>query len=215
MFNYDGTYNQIIKKASTSFGGALVVFEGHPQLLVGGFNFNLNDLTPGVVLPCGTPVYCDEAARTITPLVTAKVTAVDGNDATKVTVADNGFGGTALNVGDVVAILPASLNTVMTSGNYATIEAIDGLEITLSDAITSLAANKILVQLDSSKKVKVVPNAILPYDVMRSADAISVDGDGMIGNDRPLLERRMPPYNDALKAAVQANGHKLTFSNRK
>lgn len=215
MFNYDGTYNQIIKKASTSFGGALVVFEGHPQLLVGGFNFNLNDLTPGVVLPCGTPVYCDEAARTITPLVTAKVTAVDGSDATKVTVADNGFGGTALNVGDVVAILPASLNTVITSGNYATIEAIDGLEITLSDEITSLAANKILVQLDASKKVKVVPNAILPYDVMRSADAVSVDGDGMIGNDRPLLERRMPPYNDALKAAVQANGHKLTFSNRK
>ena len=67
MYNYDGTYNQIIKKAGTKFGGALVVFEGHPQLLVGGFNFNLNDLpAPGVVMPCGTPVYCDEAERTIT-----------------------------------------------------------------------------------------------------------------------------------------------------
>ncbi len=216
MINYDGTYNQIIKKSSTKLGGALVVFEGHPQLLVGGFNFDLDDLpAPGIVLPCGTPVYCDEAARTITPVVTATVSAVDGTDATKVTLADVGFGTCAFNVGDTVAIVPASLNTVITSGNYATITAIDGLEITLSGEITSLTANKVIVQLDSSKKIKAVPNAILPYDVCRSADAISVDGDGMIGNDRPLLERRMPPYNDALKAAVQANGHKLTFSNRK
>lgn len=226
MINYDGTYNQIIKKASTKFGGALVVFEGHPQLLVGGFNFTLTDLpAPGVVLPCGTPVYCDEAERTITPLVTAAVESISQTNSKVVTLKDNGFGGCAFNVGDTVAILPVSLSTAVenvgadpgpAATNYTTIAAINGNVITLADAITSLAANSVLVQLDATThEVKVVPNAILPYDVCRSADAVSVDGDGMIGNDRPMLERRMPPYNDALKAAVQANGHKLTFSNRK
>ena len=215
MLNYDGTYNQIIKKASTSFGGALVVFEGHPQLLVGGFNFNLNDLTPGVVLPCGTPVYCDEAARTITPLVTAKVKTVGAGKT--LVLEDNGFGATPLKVGDTIGRIPSDLTAAVGENDFSgEVTAVDGNTITVSTSTSVLVAGDVLVQVDAtSLKVPVIPNAILPYDVMRSADAVSVDGDGMIGNDRPLLERRMPPYNAALKAAVQANGHKLTFSNRK
>lgn len=227
MIQFTGTFNQVIKGSGKKFGGALVVFEGHPQLLVGGFNYDLNDLPPaGVVLPCGTPVYCDEANRTITPLVTASVESVSQSDAKVVTLKDIGFGGCAFNVGDTIGILPSDLSTALENAeaagnspavtNYVTIAAIDGNVITLSAAISALKAGDVLVQLDAdSHEVKVIPNAITPYDVVRSADAISVDGDGMIGNDRPLLERRMPPYNDALKAAVQANGHKLTFSNRK
>ena len=46
-----GTFNQIVK-ASAKFGGALVVFEGKPELLVGGFNFNKDDLpAPGDLVP--------------------------------------------------------------------------------------------------------------------------------------------------------------------
>lgn len=212
MLNYDGTFNQIVKKASTKFGGALVVFEGHPQLLVGGFNYNLDDLpAPGNVLPCGTPVYCDEQERTITPIITATAKTVANG---VVTVYDNGFGHCAFSVGDTVGELPSDLTTAVS--NYATVTAVEGNKITLSSTITGFTAGDILVVLDATtKKVKAIPNAITPYDVVRDANAISVDGDGMIGNDRPLLERRMPPYNDALKAAVQANGHKLTFSNRK
>lgn len=212
MIEFDGTFNQVIRSASKSFGGALVVFEGHPQLLVGGFNYNLDDLpAPGSVLPCGTPVYCDEINRTITPVITVRTTNVNS---TTVALASNGFGQTALKVGDVVGELPSTLTTAASS--YATVTSVDGDTITLSEAITGLTSGDILVVLDgTTHKVKAIPNAITPYDVVRSADAISVDGDGMIGNDRPLLSRRMPPYNDALKAAVQANGHKLTFSDRK
>ena len=212
MINYTGTFNQVIKGQHGKFGGALVVFEGHPQLLVGGFNYNLDDLpAPGNVLPCGTPVYCDEQTREIIPIITAKVNSVNG---TKVTLADIGFGNTAFKVGATIGVLPETLTDKVS--NTATITAIDGVNITLSAAITGLKFGDILVNLDpTTSKVKVVPNAITPYDVVRSEDAISVDGDGMIGNDRPLLARRMPPYNAALKAAVQANGHKLTFSNRK
>ena len=212
MIEFTGTFNQVIKGQHSAMGGALVVFEGHPQLLVGGFNYNLDDLPPaGAVLPCGTPVYCDEALRTITPVITAKVTGVN---TTKITVADNGFGQCPFKVGDSVGELPATLTSA--ASYYATVTAVDGNEVTVSEAITGLTNGEILAVLDgTSHKVKAIPNAITPYDICRSADAIAVDGEGMIGNDRPLLERRMPPYNDALKAAVQANGHKLTFSNRK
>lgn len=206
-----GTFNQIVK-ASGSFGGALVVFEGKPELLVGGFNFALTDLpAPGVVLPCGTPVNCNETTRAITPVITAKVESVSS---TKVVVADNGFGRAAFPVGATVAELPADLSTAAT--NYATVASVDGNEITLSAAITGLAANDVLVVVDATtKKVKAVPNALLPYDVVRDANAVSVDGDGMWANDRPILERRMPAVNAAIKTALVSAGCVFKWSDRK
>lgn len=210
----NGTFNQVVK-GSRQFGGTLVVFEGKPELLVGGFNFNLNDLpAPGDVLPCGTPVYCDESARTITPLITAKVASVDASDSKIVTIADNGFGQTAIKVGDVVGILPDNLSSAATY--YATVNKKEGNVITLSGAITGLAADAKLAIVDgTSHKVKAIPNALLPYDVVRDADAISVDGDGAWKNDRPVLERRMPPVNDAIKTALANAGCQFKWSDRK
>lgn len=190
----------------------MVVLEGHPELLVGGFNFDLADLpAAGDVLPCGTPVNCDEATRKIIPVITGKVKTVSG---TKVTLEDLGFGNVAFKVGDTVAELGSDLTEA--AENTATIASIDGTELTLSAAVTGLAVGDILVQVDAtSKKVKAVPNALLPYDVVRDADAISVDGDGMWKNERPVLERRMPAINDAIKAALVAAGCDIKFSNRK
>jgi hypothetical protein len=206
-----GTFNQIVK-ASGKFGGALVVFEGKPELLIGGFNFNLDDLpAPGDVLPCGTPVNCDESTRVITPIITGKVSAVDG---TAVTIADNGFGNVAFKVGSTVAVLGSDLSTA--ASNYATIASEEGNVITLSAAITGLAANSILVEVDAtSKKVKAIPNALTPYDIVRDPNAIAVDGDGAYKNDRPVLERRMPAINDAIKAALVAAGCQFKWSDRK
>lgn len=220
-------YDQVLK-ASGSMGGALVVFEGHPQLLVGGFDFDLADLPgAGVVLPCGTPVNCDEASRKITPLITLKVKAVDGTDAKKVELVSNGFNGPAVKVGDNVAIINNTLDHeyVNTTGEsasttFAKVVSVDGFNIELEAALTGLAANDILVVVkkneDTGKAaIKAVPNALLPYDKVYDAAATIVHGDGMIGNDMPVLERRMPPITDAIKTAVQANGHNITFSNRK
>ena len=206
-----GTFNQIVK-ASGKFGGALVVFEGKPELLIGGFNFNLNDLpAPGDVLPCGTPVNCDEATRVITPIITGLVESING---TAVTLKDLGFGQTAFKVGSTVAVLGSDLSVAAT--NYATIASKEGNVITLSEAITGLAANSILVEVDAtSKKVKAIPNALTPYDIVRDPNAISVDGDGAYKNDRPVLERRMPAINDAIKAALVAAGCQFKWSNRK
>lgn len=206
-----GTFNQIVK-ASAKFGGALVVFEGKPELLVGGFNFNLEDLpAPGDVLPCGTPVNCDESTRVITPIITGAVESVNG---AAVTLKDHGFGNVAFKVGATVGILPEDLDQA--SAKYATIASKDGNVITLSAAIEGLAANAILVEVDAtSKKIKAIPNALTPYDIVRDVNAISVDGDGMYKNDRPVLERRMPAINQAIKDALLFNGCQFKYSNRK
>lgn len=203
-----------ITKASSNFGGGLVVFEGKPELLIGGFNFNMDDLPAvGDVLPCGTPVYCDEAypGRTITPVITAEVIAVDG---TAVTLKDHGFGNVPFKAGATVAKLGNDLSVA--AANVATIASKNGNVLTLSAAVTGLAVGDILVEVDAdSKKVKAIPNALLPYDIRRGENEISRTGDGMYKNDRPILERRMPAINDAIKAALVAAGCNFKYSNRK
>ena len=206
-----GTVGAVVL-AKGNFGGALVVFEGKPELLIGGFNFNMNDLPAvGDVLPCGTPVYCDEAARTITPIITAKVVAIDG---TTVTLEDHGFGNVAFKGGATVAKLADDLDDAAT--NYATIASKEGNKLTLSAAVTGLAVGDILVEVDAtSKKVKAVPNALLPYDIRIGENEISRTGDGMYKNDRPILERRMPAINQAIKDALLFYGCQFKYSNRK
>lgn len=206
-----GTVGAVVQ-AKGSFGGGLVVFEGKPELLIGGFNFNMDDLPAvGDVLPCGTPVYCDEATRDIIPVITGKVIAVSG---TSVTLEDHGFGNVAFKVGSTVAKLGSDLEEA--AENYATIASKNGNVLTLSEAVTGLAVGDILVEVDAeSKKVKAVPNALLPYDVVRAENEISRTGDGMYANDRPVLERRMPAINDTIKDSLLYYGCKFKWSNRK
>jgi hypothetical protein len=214
-----GTPNQVVQ-FSGKIGGALRVFEDKVELLVGGFNFDLNDLPePGAVLPCATPVNCDEATRKIVPLITAKVAAVDSGDATKVTLEKVGLNVPAVKVGMKVAIINDTLTTQYASGAFATIAAIDGDEITLSAALTGLAAGNILVEvvdIDGGKAaIKAVPNRLLPYDVVRDEKAISVDGDGAYSSLAPVLERRCPPITDAITKALADAGCTFVWSNRK
>lgn len=211
-------YDQVLK-ASGSIGGSKVVFEGKPELLIGGFDFDLADLPgAGVVLPCGTPVYCDEANRTITPLITLKVKSVNG---TAVELVSNGFNGPAVKVGDAVAIINNTLDTTYASGSFATVTAIDGFNITLSASLTGLAANSILVVVKvtdgdtPTAAIKAVPNALLPYDKVYDKDATIVHGDGMWSNDRPVLERRMPAITAAIKTALANAGCLFKYSDRK
>ena len=214
-----GTPNQVVQ-FSGKIGGALRVFEDKVDLLVGGFNFDLNDLPePGIVLPCGTPVNCDEATRKIVPIITAKVASVDATDAKEVTLEKVGLNMPAVKVGMAVAIINNTLTNEYASGSYATITAIDDDEITLSAALTGLAAGNILIEVavaESGKAaIKAVPNALLPYDSVRDKEAISVDGDGAYSSLAPVLERRCPAINDAIKKALADAGCTFKWSNRK
>lgn len=212
----NGTFNQSVEY-SGKIGGVRKVFEGQVKLLVGGFAYDLKDLpAPGNVLPAGTPVQVDEQARTIKPLITFEVTKVESN---KVYVKYYNEG-VRVKVGTAVAKMPTSLTTAATSS--ATVNAIavfdeETVEITLSGAISGLAVGDILVEVEAeSKKVKAVPNALTPYDICLDADAYACDGDAAWAClEFPVLERRMPVINDAIKKALVDAGCFFRFSNRK
>lgn len=220
--------NQYIE-FSDKVGGARVVFEGHPYALVGGYNFDLNTLPnyPNV-LPAGTPVYCDEEARTITPhyafAMYEAVTAEAGSKATdtvNIKVAKDGQG-SRVKVGMALMEAPA---TITTTGKAFAVSAVDTsnanydvVTIVAGTSAISFGADAVLVEAaeaGTGKKVKVVPNALLDRDIVKDANAKLVNATGIWSNDRPVLENRIPPIAKAVKAALLENGCYFRFSTRK
>lgn len=219
-----GTINNYVKWSS-NFGGVRKCFEGHTIVAVGGFSIDLDDMpTYGNALAAGTPVYADEQARTIVPLYTFKVISVDGSSATKTITVEKHENGTTAKVGMKLGVVGANLGTAVS--NVATVTAIDssnaGYDVLSVDAVASggtafIAANDILAEFNgTTKKVKVVPNGLTYRDNVLDPDATAMDVD-YIWNcmEKPVLERRMPPLTDSLKAALLANGCFFRFSNRK
>ena len=232
MITVKGSPGQIVKFKG-EVGSSLRVFEDKVEVLVGGFTFDKNDLpAPGDVLPCATPVYCDEAAdaRSITPFITGRVASISGEDAKVVTFANVGLVRPAFKVGSKVAIINSTLtheyqNTAAvgeTPASYAfvTIVGYDGNVATLDNELDSLSADDILVEVSEDETthkatVKCVPNALLPYDKVYDENATIVYGDGCYTCLAPVLERRCPPMTDAVKAALAAGGCTFKWSPRK
>ena len=209
----NGTQNQYVK-FSKKFGGVRKVFEGKVEILVGGFKFDMNDLpASGNVLPAGTPVSCDEATRKIAPMYAFKVIAVEG---TKVSVYKFNEG-TRAKVGMTLAVNPTAFDTAAT--NAAKVTAIDssndGYDVLTVDAATGITEGTILIEATTDKKVKVKPNALLPYDVCVDEDAFAADGDGAWSCERPVLENRLAPVPQFVKDALLKAGCYFRFSNRK
>ncbi len=200
---------------SRKWGGVRKVFEGQVKILVGGFKFDLKDLPlSGNVLPCGTPVNCDEEARTIKPLYAFEVVAVDG---TAVSIKKYGEG-TRAKVGMSLIVCPEDLSTAASvSASVQSIESTDEEVdvLTLSAEITGLAVGDVLVEAGENKKIKVVPNALTPYDTCIDDTTHAADGDGCWNcMEKPVLVRRMPPLTPAIKQALADNGCFFRWSNR-
>lgn len=220
-----GTLNNYTK-FSKKWGGVRKAYEGHeaPWMLTGGFKFPSLNVLPasGNVLPAFSPVKVDEQARTIEPLYIFKVKAVDTDE--KTVAVYKGVEGTRAKVGMALILLGSVLTQAAT--NATTVTAIDSSAedydvLTLADApITSTtpwwAADDILAEADStsSKKVKVVPNALTPYDTCVDEDAYALDGDAVWGAPSPILERRIMPLPAVIKAALKAADCVFRFSNK-
>lgn len=224
--SYNGTINNYVK-FSKKIGGVRKAYEGHnlPWMYYGGFKFPSLDVLPasGNVLPAFTPVKVDEVARTIVPLYIFKVKAVDATNS-KVQVYKD-VEGTRAKVGMPLILVGNNLSQAAT--NVATVTAIDSsntdydvLTLSASPATSGTAwwaAGDYLAEADSatSKKVKVVPNGLTPYDTCVDEDAYALDGDAVWGADAPILERRIVPIPDSIKAALKAADCVFKFSNRK
>jgi len=210
-----GTFNQQVQ-FSGKIGGFRKVFEGEVKLLVGGFNYDIKDLpAAGNVLPAGTPVYCDEQARTIVPLITFRVKSVAEGE-----IRVEKFNeGTRAKVGDSLIVIPNNLTTAAAAA--AKVTEIDNpnadFDILKVNAVPEgMVEGSILCIANAQLKPKCVPNALTPYDTCLAKEAVAADGDGAWNClDFPVLERRMPPITDAIKKALADAGCFFRWSNRK
>lgn len=209
-----GTINNYIK-FSKNFGGVRKCYEGKPTIAVGGFQCE-TALMPinGAVMAAGTPVYADEQARTIVPLYTFKVKAVDG---TKITV-EKYETGTVAKVGMKLLVVGDDLTQAAQA--VATVAEIDSsasdVDVLTVDAAAGAAVGAVLAEAGANNKIKVVPNGLTYCDNVLDPDAYAIDID-YVWNcmEKPVLERRMPPLTASLKKALRENECYFRFSNRK
>lgn len=212
-----GTFNNLTKW-SKEWGGTRKCFESQPTILPGGFKFELADLpAKGNVLPAGSPVFCDEVARTITPLYLFQVTKVEA-ETKKVSVAKD-MEGTRAKVGMSLIVLGSDLTkAASTAWKVTEVDSTDSQVdvLTLDADPTGITAESVLAEATGENKVKVVPNAITPYDTCVDEDSYACDGDGAWAvYQTPVLERRIPVIPEVIKKALKDAGCVFRFSNRK
>lgn len=213
-----GTINNYVKW-SKNWGGVRKCYEAKPTLLVGGFDCKIADmpLYPNA-MAAGTLVFADETAgvRSIVPLFTFKVTAVDSENNT-ITVEKFETGSIAKS-GMKLIVVGSDLATA--AANVATIASIDAsaldVDVLTVDSVEGISVGDVLAEAGADKKVKVVPNALTYCDNVLDPDAYAIDVDAVWNCiDKPVLERRMPPLTASLKKALADNGCFFRFSNRK
>lgn len=213
-----GTINNYVKW-SKNWGGVRKCYEAKPTLLVGGFDCKIADmpLYPNA-MAAGTLVFADETAgvRSIVPLFTFKVTAVDSENNT-ITVEKFETGSIAKS-GMKLIVVGSDLATA--AANVATIASIDAsaldVDVITVDSVKGISVGDVLAEAGADKKVKVVPNALTYCDNVLDPDAYAIDVDAVWNCiDKPVLERRMPPLTASLKKALAENGCFFRFSNRK
>lgn len=213
-----GTINNYVKW-SKNWGGVRKCYEAKPTLLVGGFDCKIADmpLYPNA-MAAGTLVFADETAgvRSIVPLFTFKVTAVDSEHNT-ITVEKFETGSIAKS-GMKLIVVGSDLATA--AANVATIASIDAsaldVDVITVDSVEGISVGDVLAEAGADKKVKVVPNALTYCDNVLDPDAYAIDVDAVWNCiDKPVLERRMPPLTASLKKALADNGCFFRFSNRK
>ena len=213
-----GTINNYVKW-SKNWGGVRKCYEAKPTLLVGGFDCKIADmpLYPNA-MAAGTLVFADETAgvRSIVPLFTFKVTAVDSENNT-ITVEKFETGSIAKS-GMKLIVVGSDLATA--AAKVATIASIDAsaldVDVLTVDSVEGISVGDVLAEAGADKKVKVVPNALTYCDNVLDPDAYAIDVDAVWNCiDKPVLERRMPPLTSSLKKALADNGCFFRFSNRK
>jgi hypothetical protein len=202
-----------MKTNRQSFSGTRPIFTGSPAIVPGGFDLDKvnQSFTVGQSIPAGTLAIYDETTRLVKILKTAKVKAIDADNAKIVTLETDENYEPLFVVGEKV------LKTV--AGTYAdapSISAISntdaGYVVTLSAEIAGLAVGDILQQVveDAAHNAALIgtPNSLVLSEryVGQYEVGIDVTHDTM---QYAVFERRILPIPDALKenGMLKANPH--------
>ncbi|MGV8135913.1 MAG: hypothetical protein AB2L20_11920 [Mangrovibacterium sp.] len=143
-----------MKTNRQSFSGTRPIFTGSPAIVPGGFNLDKDNqsFTVGQSIPAGTLAIYDEATRLVKILKTAKVKAIQADDAKIVTLETDENYEPLFVVGEKV--LKTITGAYADAPSIAAISNTDaGYVITLSAAIAGLAVGDILVQVVSKNVV--------------------------------------------------------------
>lgn len=78
-----------------------------------------------------------------------------------------------------------------------------------------VTAGNDLIEAGTDKKIKVIPNTLMPYDTCVDEDAFALDGEACWGATSPILERRIVKIPAIIKKALKDADCVFRFSNRK
>lgn len=197
----------------SKYGGARHIFSDDTTLhvLLVGCNVPPERMPMvGNKLPAGTMIYCDSSKQNSGD-IHYSFRIVEAVDSTGTSVkVEKIMGNTVAKVGMVIGKVPSSI-TGTTTG--VTINAIDSSNeeydvLTLSATLGALTTSDILIEVSAtgaSAKIKVIPNAILPYDVdtVHGATLYPFNGAWMVTGE--ILEKRIPPVASIVKKAMMDN----------
>ena len=155
-----------MKRSKNSYTGSRPVFTGSPSIVPGGFNLDVTNQTfkVGDIIPAGSLAIVDETARTVKILKTAKVVAIDAEDAKVVSLQVSEFFAPLFVEGEKV------LKAGAISGSYASAPTINKIvrkqglfQITLSSTISGLAVNDVIELVVSAASDEVVGSILVTH----------------------------------------------------
>lgn len=153
-----------MQKRTKSFVGTRPVFTGAPSLEIGGYTLDKTNQTfnEGDIIPAGSQVVPNEDTKKVLVVKSAKVKSIDAENNAKVTLYSDDFVTPIFAVGDHVA--KAEGGAISSTPTIVSIEDGDnGYIVTLSSAITGLAANDIIEEV-ASEDCDVVVAGIITAD---------------------------------------------------
>lgn len=200
----------VLATSYSKIGGARHIFSNDTSLhvLLVGCNVSVKRMpTVGNKLPAGTMIKCDSSNQNGGD-IHYSFRMYEESDSGATVKVEKIMGNTVAKVGMIVGKAPITAEDTTTG---YTISAIDSSHdeydiLTFSDCKDKLGLNDILVEVThagSGAKFKVIPNAILPYDVdtIPGATLYPFNGAWMVTSE--ILERRIPPVASAIKKAMK------------
>ncbi len=202
-----------MKRKTASFTGRRAIFTGSPAIVPGGFNLDVTNqsFAVGTVIPAGSLAIYDEQTRLVQIVRTAEVKEIDSDDSKIVYLKVDEFFEPCFAVGNYVLEAGTGATAIGSVPTISKIERSNGVyKVTLSAAITGLAAGDILEEYVSDKQSTAnskeigTANAVTIYDVEVGEDetGIDVSADTM---QYALLARRVPPIPASQKATDNSN----------